>query len=207
MSNLRVTLMAGLILAILLAPAPILAAEAASQGGPAPAAALTPLAAQPLDGLSATRERPLFSPTRRPPPAPPVVAEGPPPPPPPPPPPDVALFGIVMDGESARAVIRANPAANVTRVEIGDDVGGWKVVQIEGRKLVLALDGRLATFVMFAGNHANAAPKPGSMSQVVDKPPQQTQQQQTQQLSADAARTSPQQTAPQPQRHKIRQRN
>jgi hypothetical protein len=47
-------------------------------------------------------------------------------------------------------VIRANPAAKVTNVEIGDDVGGWKVAQIEGQKLVLALDGRLATFVMFS---------------------------------------------------------
>ena len=41
----------------------------------------SPLAAQALDRLSATRERPLFSPTRRPPPPPPAVVAAPEPPP------------------------------------------------------------------------------------------------------------------------------
>jgi hypothetical protein len=74
-------------------------------------------------------------------------------------------LGIVMDGEQARAVIRASPAEKMTRVTIGDDVGGWKVAQIEGRKLVLlSLDGRQATFVMFSGNAARNAPKSDSLS-------------------------------------------
>jgi hypothetical protein len=121
---------------------------------------VSPLAAQPLDRISNTRDRPLFSPTRRPPAPPPVVAVAPPPPPPPP---DVALLGVVMDGEEARAVVRTGPAAKILRVGIGDDIGGWKVGQIEGRQLVLLLDGRTATFTMFAGNktknssNANAA--------------------------------------------------
>jgi hypothetical protein len=134
-------------------------------------AATTPLASQPLESLSATRERPLFSPTRRAPPPPPAVVQGPPPPPPPPPPPNVALFGIVMDGENARAIIRANPSDKVTRVGIGDDVGGWKVAQIEGRKLVLMLDGRLATFVMFTSKNAKSA-RPDSALQATDNKPQ-----------------------------------
>jgi hypothetical protein len=133
--------------------------------------ATTPLASQSLENLSATRERPLFSPTRRPPPPPPAIVQGPPPPPPPPPAPDVSLFGIVMDGENARAIIRAGPAAKVTRVGIGDDVGGWKVAQIEGRKLVLMLDGRLATFLMFTGKRANSPP-PDSALQPTDNKPQ-----------------------------------
>jgi hypothetical protein len=134
-------------------------------------AATTPLASQPLESLSATRERPLFSPTRRPPPPPPAVVQGPPPPPPPPPPPAVALFGIVMDGENARAIIRASPGDKVTRVGIGDDVGGWKVAQIEGRKLVLILDGRLATFVMFTSKNAKSA-RTDSALQATDNKPQ-----------------------------------
>ncbi len=146
----------------LIAPSPASAADEPPPGQGEVAA--SPLAGQKLEHLSATRERPLFSPTRRPPPAPPTIVQGPPPPPPPPPPPDVALLGVVMDGEQARAVIRASPADKMTRVTIGDDVGGWKVAQIEGRKLVLSLDGRLATFVMFSGNSANSAPRSDSVT-------------------------------------------
>jgi general secretion pathway protein N len=132
------------------ATGPLVAADPAphADGHPA-AAAVSPLAAQPLERLSATRERPLFSPTRQPPPPPPpTVAAGPPPPPPPP---DVALLAVVMDGEEACAIVRAGAAAESKRVRIGDDIGGWKVGQIEAQKLVLLLDGRRATFTMFTG--------------------------------------------------------
>jgi general secretion pathway protein N len=138
----------------------------------------SPLAAQPLDRLSVTRERPLFSPTRRPPPPPPPVVVAPEPPPPPPPPPDVALFGIVMDGDEAQAVVRAGPAAKIMRVRVGDDIGGWKVAQIEGRQLVLSLDDRIATFMMFAGNGANSASPVDRETQSADRQsPTQTQPQ------------------------------
>jgi general secretion pathway protein N len=117
-----------------------------------------PLEAQPLDRLSATRERPLFSPTRRPTP--------PPPPPPPeaapvavvPQPPNLQLFGIVVDDEGARAIVRSG-AEKVDRVQIGDDIGGWKVAQIEGRRLVLSLDGRLATFTLFNNDSGEQTPR------------------------------------------------
>ena len=166
-----------------LAPAPLVAADASPQPPPYPPPQAgeglsirppphagegreggvlpSPLAAQPLDRLSATRERPLFSPTRRPPPRPPPVVVAPEPPPPPPPPPDVALFGIVMDGDEVHAVVRAGPAAKITRVRVGDDIGGWKVAQIDGRRLILSLDDRIATFMMFAGNSANGPPRTG----------------------------------------------
>jgi hypothetical protein len=144
---------------LLVAPACALAAdkppEAPVEQGTAPP---SPLASEPLDRLSATRERPLFSPTRRPP---------PPPPPPvvhsaePPPPPSVALFGVVMDGNEVRAIVRTGPAAGTMRVRVGDDIDGWKVAQIEGRRLVLVLDNRIATFTMFAGNRANGALRSG----------------------------------------------
>ncbi len=117
-----------------------------------------PLEVQPLDRLSATRERPLFSPTRRPTP--------PPPPPPPeaapvavvPQPPNVQLFGIVMDDQGARAIVRAG-SEKVDRVQIGDDIGGWTVSQIEGRRLVLSLDGRFATFTLFSNDNGQQAPR------------------------------------------------
>src|SRR6267378_2126920 len=191
-----------------LAPAPLVAADASPQPPPYPPPQAgeglsirppphagegreggvlpSPLAAQPLDRLSATRERPLFSPTRRPPPRPPPVVVAPEPPPPPPPPPDVALFGIVMDGDEVHAVVRAGPAAKITRVRVGDDIGGWKVAQIDGRRLILSLDDRIATFLMFAGNSANGAPRTGA--------------------EAPAANTqSPGQTQPQNQQNQMRQ--
>jgi hypothetical protein len=124
-----------------------------------PAATIAnPLEAQPLDRLSATRDRPLFSPTRRPTP--------PPPPPPPeqppvavvPQPPNLTLVGIVLDDEGARALIRSS-ATKADRVQIGDDIGGWKVAQIEGRRLVLSLDGRLATFTLFSNDNAEQPPR------------------------------------------------
>jgi hypothetical protein len=36
-------------------------------------------------------------------------------------------------------------------VRIGDDIGGWKVTQIEERQLVLSLDDRSATYTLFSG--------------------------------------------------------
>jgi hypothetical protein len=148
--------------AVVLASAPAFAADGAPpahvEDGVAPA---SPLAGEPLDRLSATRERPLFSSTRRSPPPPPVVVRSPEPPPPPPPPPNVALFGVVMDGDEVRAIVRTGPATNVMRVRVGDDIGGWKVAQIDGRRIVLVLDGRIATFTMFAGNGATGAPRGG----------------------------------------------
>jgi hypothetical protein len=120
-----------------------------------------PLEAQPLDRLSATRDRPLFSPSRRP------VPPPPPSPSPPveqapvaviPPPPNVTLVGIVMDDDGARALIRSS-ATKADRVQIGDDIGGWKVSQIEGRRLVLSLDGRFATFTLFSNENSQQLPR------------------------------------------------
>jgi hypothetical protein len=123
-------------------------ANAQSQDQPAGILA-NPLQAQLLDRLSATRDRPLFSPSRRPPPPPPPPVERVPEAAAPPPPPNVTLFGIVVDGDRARAIVSSG-TGKMARVQIGDDVGEWKVSQIEGRRLVLALDGRLATFTLFS---------------------------------------------------------
>jgi hypothetical protein len=134
-------------------------AEAARQaGGPSGAALKNPLAVHSFSELSATRDRPLFSPTRRPPPPPPVAeAETAPPPAPPP---AVLFSGVIMDTKGALAIIRADASARAMYVHVGDVVAGWKVGQIERRKLTLSLDGRSASFTLF--DH--------------DKPPEQQQQ-------------------------------
>jgi hypothetical protein len=124
--------------------------------GAAAQQAANPLAAQSLEGLSATRERPLFSAQRRPP-APPRVAAAPPPPPAPPPqPPQVALYGIVSESGGARAMVRAN-GDKIVGVRIGDDIGGWKVTRIERRQIELSLGGRAVSFAMFNGGSVAAA--------------------------------------------------
>jgi type II secretory pathway component PulC len=69
-------------------------------------------------------------------------------------PPKLILFGIVMDSDEARAVVGVGTGEKTRRVRIGDDIGGWKVTQIEERQLVLSLDDRSATFTLFNGRHA-----------------------------------------------------
>jgi hypothetical protein len=134
-----------------LAGAPVCAEEAA----PAQSFALdNPQAAHPLAELAATRDRPLFTPSRRPP-APPVVARVAAPPPPPPSPPDIALYGTLVDRDGASAIVRKGSEKPI-HVRVGDQVDGWAVTEIGERQIVLALDERSATFAMFNGGHAGA---------------------------------------------------
>ena len=173
MSVLRLALTAA-ILWIATLPAPAADPAPHTEGHRDGAPPVSPLAAQPLDRISSTRDRPLFSPTRHPPATPPVFAVATPPPLPPP---DVALLGVVMDGEDARAVVRAGPAAKILRVGIGDDIGGWKVGQIEARQLVLLLDGRTATFTMFTGTNTKAPSNAGAAQSSSGAPSQNLAQQ------------------------------
>ena len=172
-----------LIFALLwLGSTPVLGIDATGQAPVDPFAVLSnPILAQSIDSLSATRERPLFSPTRRPP-APPAAA--PPPivrrsdPAPPPSPPGVVLLGVVIGADTARAFVRSEPPDKTLRVGIGDDIGGWKVSRIEQRELVLSLGDRSATFTMF--NSAKTTEPPPSVepspTPVQTQPPFQFQQ-------------------------------
>jgi hypothetical protein len=183
---------------LLLWSAAELGAAATTQAQDQPAAALSnPVAAQSLDQLSTTLDRPLFSPSRRPPaPPPPPVAQAPPPPAPPAPPPNLVLFGVVMDGESARAVVRAGADRKLVRAQIGDEIDGWKVSQIDGRKVVLSLDGRFATFMLF--NDDRAKSESGPASGISDEQKNVQRQMQAQQ--------APSQAAPQPGQSRRRRR-
>jgi general secretion pathway protein N len=111
------------------------------------AAPNNPLTAWPIEFLSDTRDRPLFSPHRRPqpPPAPSpvrVVA-----PPPPVPPPNIVLMAIVTDDGVPQAVVRTPEKA--IGAHVGDEIAGWKVTQIEPRRLVLASDYSEVSFDLF----------------------------------------------------------
>ncbi len=111
-----------------------------------------PVAAMSLDQLAATRERPLFAPDRRRPTASSVVSHVEPPLPPPDPP-RLSLFGVLVDTTGPRAVIRTDPAGKIVRVGLGDEVGGWRVTQIEKQRLIISLDGRSVTVMMFKSPH------------------------------------------------------
>jgi general secretion pathway protein N len=127
-----------------------------------------PLASMSLDRMSASRDRPLFATSRRPPPPPPppvTIAAAPPPPPPLPP--NVSLIGIVVEADEARAVVRVPPKNDVIRVHIGEAIGGWRVTQIEGRKLVLSLNDQSVTFTLF--NRPTAKPPIGNAPVGMDK--------------------------------------
>ena len=131
------------------------ASQAHAEAG---AALANPVAALSLEQLSATRERPLFSPSRRPPAPPPQVAEAPPPPPAAPP--TLTLFGIVGGPEGARAIVRTQAGSEVLRLRVGDTVQGWEVSDIARTELVLRLGDRVETVALFAPGPRKAAAPP-----------------------------------------------
>jgi general secretion pathway protein N len=155
-------------------------ALAADTGGGAaawPSAAPgNPLWAVTLDQLPVTRDRPLFSPSRRPPPrpqAPRVETVAAVPPPAARQPPSVVLLGIVTDADGTWALIRAGGADKITPARLGDEIAGWKVSEIETRRLVLSSDDRSVSFALFArtgGASDLGAKKPADSAPVVRTP-------------------------------------
>ena len=124
------SLRAGLLALAIAAPTPLRAADA-----PAGPRGLLP----PLESLTATRERPLFRPDRRP--LPPSAADEEP----------VAeqtgdagakpafapiLLGVVI-GEGRDLVVLAPEAGErIRRVRVGEEVDGWTLDRLEGRRAV-----------------------------------------------------------------------
>jgi hypothetical protein len=111
-----------------------------------------PLAKQSLRSLSATLQRPLFAPSRRPPPAeaaPIARVEEPAAPLPPPPQPTVVLVGTLIDAQGPQAILRSGNDNKDKRVRVGDDVSGWKIKDIDDRHLTLALDDRTFSVDLF----------------------------------------------------------
>ena len=138
------------------------AVSAEEQGRPA-APLANPVAAQPLEQLRAIVDRSLFSPSRRPPAEPPPVAQAPAVSALPSAPPNIVLLGVVMDGQNARAVVRVGADNRLLRAQMGDDIDGWKVAQIDGRKVVLASpDGRFATYRLFTDERGGAETSGGT---------------------------------------------
>ncbi|MGC2776753.1 MAG: hypothetical protein WA418_14090 [Bradyrhizobium sp.] len=100
-----------------------------------------PLWGIPLEQLSATRERPIFSPSRRPPAAdagPPAIAAAPVVQEPTPPErPQLSLVGTVVNGDNGLAVFLDQGSKMPLRIRTGADYQGWTLRQVEARSVTL----------------------------------------------------------------------
>jgi hypothetical protein len=126
-----------------------------------------------LDRLSATRERPLFSPSRRPPEKSVVRAVAPPPPPPPAPvssiaPPNLMFFGTFESNEALGAIVQIGEKHAIVR--FGSYIEGWRVTEISRHRMVLSLDGRTAVFQLFKSNDTDAQPSVRQIPQILQNP-------------------------------------
>jgi hypothetical protein len=114
-------------------------------------AALTgnPLWAVPLNVLSMTRDRPLFSPSRRPiapaVAAAPIVPRGPPPKPPEPDHPPLTLVGTIVGGAESIAIFADQVTKNFIRLKTGQDHAGWTLRSVFGREATFERGDREAT--------------------------------------------------------------
>jgi hypothetical protein len=103
-----------------------------------------PLWAIPIKDLSETRDRPIFTPSRRPPP--PAVVEKPYTPPPPPPrvetkpPPEplaLSLLGTIAGDSDGVALFMEKGSQEVVRLRTGESHQGWVLRSVQGRQAML----------------------------------------------------------------------
>jgi hypothetical protein len=106
-----------------------------------------PLWAVPLESLSATQQRPIFSPSRRPRPAVaalPIQAAPPPPPVEQPRAPLLALVGVIASGGNSIAILVDETTKAVIRLKAGESHSGWTLSSVERREVTLEKDRRIA---------------------------------------------------------------
>jgi general secretion pathway protein N len=100
-----------------------------------------PLWTIPLNALSATRDRPLFSASRRPPVVAAPIAALPPKQevlaPPPPERPLLTLIGTIVSREASVAMLQGSNADTISRLRLGQENDGWRVRGIGLRSIVV----------------------------------------------------------------------
>ena len=145
--------------------------DAASHGNP--------LQAVPLSALAATRERPLFSASRRAPAAPVAIAPQAPPPPPPPPSagapeaPPFQLMGTILGGEAHVALLLNRSTNEVTQLREGESALGWKARKVLARSILLQHGADNATLELPKSTdavEANAASPPDASGAPIEAP-------------------------------------
>jgi general secretion pathway protein N len=125
---------------------------------PARALSANPLWAIPLTQLSGTRDRPIFSPSRRPAP---VAAAADPVPLKPQPrkkeiePPQLSLVGTIASGDEGFGIFIDQSTKAALRLKVGEDHQGWKLRAIRGREVTMEKDERSAVLTL---------PQPGGQS-------------------------------------------
>jgi general secretion pathway protein N len=142
--------------------------EALDLEAPAPG---NPLWRLPLKQLSATRERPIFSPSRRPPPPAPAyvvpVALKQPAKPREPERPTIALAGTIIGTDGYRgAVFRDTSSQDVLRLRVGENYHGWVLLLITPREARLVKNGEQALLELPA---STPAPARSSMDIMLDQ--------------------------------------
>jgi general secretion pathway protein N len=125
-----------------------------------------PLWAIPLSSLSATRDRPLFTPSRRPP-APAAVAAPPPvavaaPPPTGPERPQLTLVGAIVSDSGGIAIFIDQTTNEVVRLRTGDSHSGWRLKSVKGREAEFQRNSETLTL---------ALPAPGALTPAAPPPP------------------------------------
>jgi general secretion pathway protein N len=120
-----------------------------------------PLWGIPLTLLSGTRERPIFSPSRRPPPAA-AVAETASVKAPPRKkeiePPQLSLVGTIASIDEGFGIFIDQSTKAAVRLKVGEDHQGWKLREIRGREVTMEKDERSAVLTL---------PQPGGQSSEV----------------------------------------
>jgi hypothetical protein len=126
-----------------------------------------PLWGIPLRVLTATRERPLFSPSRRPPAPPAVAAPQLPPHPvaatkPEPDHPLLTVVGTIVGETEGIGVFIDDATKDVIRLHTGQDHDGWVLRSVQGRETVFERKDRTAKLALPALPANGSGPGPGS---------------------------------------------
>jgi hypothetical protein len=137
--------------------------------GHAPSA--NPLWTIPLATLSNTRERPIFSASRRPPPPTVALATAPKAPPRPKPAsagrPQLALVGTIVSDDQGFGIFVDQSTKSALRLKIGEDFQGWKLQSVHGRQATLERDQETATLNLPEPGTRAAGPLPVQAENVV----------------------------------------
>ena len=125
-----------------------------------------PLWAMPLAQFPVTRDRPIFSPSRRPPQpavAPAVLSKAVAiPRPKEPEHPQLTLVGTIASDEDGFGIFMDQSTKAVLRLKVGEDFQGWKLRSVQGRETALEKDQQVVTLVL---------PQPGVGQVSVEVPP------------------------------------
>jgi general secretion pathway protein N len=117
-----------------------------------PPTSANPLWAIPLSALTATRDRPLFSASRRPPPpavAPVAIVRAPPPPrPAEPEKPSLVLVGTIVGDPDSFGIFIDQTSKSALRLRVGEQHDGWTLRSVQKREATLVKDQQSALVAM-----------------------------------------------------------